>query len=45
MEADVHKNTFGPLIDTALLLVRGNPILWQLEGGWALEILTFLGPK
>jgi hypothetical protein len=37
-----------PLIDTALyimLLMRASPLLGQVGGGRALEILTFLGPK
>jgi hypothetical protein len=36
------------MIDTApyeMLLMRTNPLLGQVGGGWALEILTFLGPK
>jgi hypothetical protein len=48
MEAHVHKTTHGPLIDTALyimLLMRANPLLGQVGGGWALEILTVLGSK
>jgi hypothetical protein len=43
LEAHVHKTTYGPLIDTALyvmLLMRANPLLGQVGGGWALEILT-----
>ncbi len=37
----VHKTTYGPLIDTAinvLLLMKANPLLGQVGGGWALEI-------
>ncbi len=37
----VHKNTYGPLIDTALyvmLLMQANPLLGQVEGGWVLEM-------
>jgi hypothetical protein len=40
----VHKTTYGPLIDTVMLLMCANPLLWQARGGWALEILTFLSP-
>jgi hypothetical protein len=43
----VNKTTYGPLIDTALyvmILMRANPLLVQVGGGWALEILAFLGP-
>jgi hypothetical protein len=46
--AHVQKTTYGLLIDTALyimLLVRENPLLGQVGGSWALEILTFLGPN
>jgi hypothetical protein len=35
-------------INTALcvmLLMRAYPLLGQVGGGWALEILTFLGPE
>jgi hypothetical protein len=45
--AHVHKTTYGPLIDTHLyvmFLMRANPLLGQVGGGWALEILTFLVP-
>jgi hypothetical protein len=48
LEAHVHKTTFEPLIGTALYvipLMRTNPLLWQMGGGWALEISTFFGPK
>ncbi len=48
MEAHVHKTTYGPLIDMALyvmVLMQTNTLLGQLGGGWALKILTFLGPK
>jgi hypothetical protein len=44
-EAHVHKTTFEPLIGTALYvipLMRTNPLLWQMGGGWAVEIATFL---
>ncbi len=47
MGAHVHKTIYGPLIDTALygkLLMRKNPLLGQVEGGWALGIKLF-GPK
>jgi hypothetical protein len=43
-ETHVHKTTYGPLIDTALyimLLMRANPLLGQVGGGWALEIRLF----
>jgi hypothetical protein len=43
LEAHVHKTTYGPLIDTTLyimLLMRANPLLGLVGGGWALEILT-----
>jgi hypothetical protein len=48
LEAHVHKTTYGPLIDMALyvmLLMRENPLLGQVGGGWTLEISSFLGPK
>ncbi len=48
LEAHVHKTTYGPLIDTALyimLLMRANPLLGQVGGGWALEISSFVGPN
>jgi hypothetical protein len=48
MGANVHKTTYGPLINTALyvlLLMWTNPLLGQVGEGWAVEILTFLGPK
>jgi hypothetical protein len=35
--ADVHKTTYGPLIDTALyvmLLMRANPLPGQVGEGW-----------
>jgi len=41
MGAHVHKTIYGFLIDTALyamLLMRANPLLKQVGGGWALEI-------
>ncbi len=41
MEAHVHKTAYGPVIDTALyamLLMRANPLIGQVGGGWALEI-------
>ncbi len=44
----VHKTTFVPLIVTALyvmLLMWANPLLGQVEGGWTLEISTFLAPN
>jgi hypothetical protein len=44
MGAHVHKITDEPLINTALyvmLLMRANPLLGQVGGGWILEILTF----
>jgi hypothetical protein len=44
----VQKTTYGPLIETALYimhLMRASPLLGQVGGGRALEILTFLGPK
>ncbi len=40
----MHKITDEPLIDTALyvmLLMRANPLLGQVGGGWILKILTF----
>ncbi len=46
--AHVHKTTHELLMDTVLcvmLLMRANPRLGQMGGGWALEISTFLGPK
>ncbi len=48
LKAHVHITTYGPLIDMALcgmLLMRANPLLRQVEGGWALKILTLLGSK
>jgi hypothetical protein len=47
LEAHVHKTTYGPLIDTALYvmrLVRANALFGQVGVGWALEIST-LGHK
>jgi hypothetical protein len=44
----VLKTTHGPLIDTALyvmLLMRANPLIGQVGGGWALEISTVFGPQ
>ncbi len=26
-------------------LMRADPLLWKVGGGWPLEISTFLGPK
>jgi hypothetical protein len=40
-ETLVHNVTHGPLIYTALyiiLLMRANPLLGRVGGGWALEI-------
>ncbi len=37
----VHKTTYAPMIYTALyvmFLMRANPLLGQVGGGWALEI-------
>ncbi len=48
LEANVHKTTYGPVMDTALyvmLLMRANLLLEQVGGGWALEILTLLAPN
>ncbi len=48
LTAHVHKTTYGPLIDTALYvmhLMQANPLLGQVGGGWALEILPFFGSK
>jgi hypothetical protein len=48
LESPLHKTTYRPLIYMALyamLLIRANPLLGQVRGGWALEISTFLGPK
>ena len=39
LEPHVHKTTYGPLIDMALyvmLLMRENPLLGQVGGGWGL---------
>ncbi len=45
LEAYVHKTTYGPLI-VRNVLMRANPLLGQVGGGWALfDILTVLGPK
>jgi hypothetical protein len=43
----VHKITCGPLIDTALyvmLVMRENPSVGQVGGGWALKSRLF-GPQ
>jgi hypothetical protein len=53
MGPHVHEITYEPLIHTTLyvmLLIRANPFHGQVGGGgvgggWALEILTFLGLK
>ncbi len=40
----VHKITYAPVIYTALCIIfwmRAYPLLGQVEGGWALEILSF----
>jgi hypothetical protein len=44
----VHKTTYALMIYTALCIMfwtRAYPLLGQVGGGWALEILSFLGPK
>jgi hypothetical protein len=41
----VQKTTYAPVIYTSLFWVRAYPLLGQVGGGWALEILSFLGPK
>ncbi len=41
LEAHEHISTYGTLIDTALyvmLLIRANPLLGQVGGGWALDM-------
>jgi hypothetical protein len=41
------KTIYGPMIYTGpyiMLLMRENPFRGQVEGGWALDIETFLGP-
>jgi hypothetical protein len=48
MGPHVRKITYGPLIDTVLyvmFMMRANPLLEKVGGGWALEILTFLAPN
>ncbi len=48
MGAHVHKTIYGPMIDMALyvmLLMHANPLLGQVEGGYALENSIFWGPK
>ncbi len=43
----VHKNTYAPMIYTArciMFWIHAYPLLGQVGGGWALEILSFLGP-
>jgi hypothetical protein len=43
----VHKTTYAPMIYTAMCIMfwmRAYPLLGQVEGGWALEFLSFLGP-
>ncbi len=40
----VHKTPYAPMIYTALCIMfwmRAYPLLGQVEGGWALEILSF----
>jgi hypothetical protein len=44
----VHKTTDGPMIYTTLCIMvwmRAYTLLGQVGGGWAQEILSFLGPK
>jgi hypothetical protein len=44
----VHKTTYAPMIYTALCIMfwmRAYPLLGQVGGGWALEILSFFGPQ
>ncbi len=44
----VHKTTYVPMIYTSLcimLWMRAYPLLGKVGGGWALEILSFLGSK
>ncbi len=43
----LHKTTYAPMMYTALCIMfwmRAYPLLGQVGGGWALEII-FLGPK
>jgi hypothetical protein len=47
-QVQIHKTTYGPLIDTALyiiLLMRANPLLGQVEGGLGPGSLDFFGPQ
>ncbi len=44
----VHKTTHVPMIYIALCIMfwmGAYPLLGQVGGGWALEILSLLGPK
>jgi len=44
----VHTTTYSPMIYTALCIMfwmLAYLLLGQMGGGWALEILSFLGPK
>jgi hypothetical protein len=48
LEAHVRKTTYAPMLYTSLyvmFLMRADPLLGQVGGGWTLEISTFLGPK
>ncbi len=43
----VHKTnlcTYDLYSPVRMLLMRANPLLGQVGGGWALEIESFLGP-
>jgi hypothetical protein len=45
VEAHVHKTTYGPLIDMAvyvMLLMRENPLLGQVGGGWPWKSQLFI---
>ncbi len=46
--AFVHKTTFAHMIYTAMCIMfwmRAYPLLGQVGGGWALEILSFFVPQ
>ncbi len=41
LKAQVHKTTYGPLIDTApcvMFWMRADSLRGQMGGGWALEM-------
>jgi hypothetical protein len=44
----VHKTTYSPMISKALCIMfwmHAYPLLGQVGGGWALEILSFWAPN